>query len=491
MINNPVSFIGQSVLGGTSGSVLFVNSTGSLSQDNANFSYSSGNLVASTSVQTLTVRGGTASGGDLTLSSTSNATKGDIIFGSSYYDEVNNFLGLGMSGATSPSRLTVGISSNATGIFTNVNQEGMRYLNRDSTVNNWEELLFGNAGTGNSAGIAVQNNSHVTQSGTMILATGQSGTLTEVVRLDNTGNTILTNGGSSNTLPFQVAAQENFRLTTRNSTVNNWSEIMFKGTGANAFNAGIAVQNVSHSVRAGNMAFFAGNGTSLIEVLRLHGATSNVSIGGIASPTARLHLPAGTAAASTAPLKFNSGTNLTTAEAGAVEYDGNKFYVTPKSQRRVVTDADGSITSDTTVANTVTETTLYTETIPANELYQGQMITVQLFGLYSSANGADTCTLRFKIGSTTIISVVTPANLVTNAPISAEYTFTVRSTGATGTVISYGEVYLDNTGASSASTATTTVDTTTSNNLVVTAQWSNALAGNTVTAQQAVTKFII
>ena len=46
------------------------------------------------------------------------------------------------------------------------------------------------------------------------------------------------------------------------------------------------------------------------------------------SPTARLHLPAGTATANTAPLKFTSGANLTTPEAGAVEWDGTNLYIT-------------------------------------------------------------------------------------------------------------------------------------------------------------------
>ena len=41
------------------------------------------------------VIGGTASGENLTLSSTSNATKGKILFGTSAYDEVNNRLGIG------------------------------------------------------------------------------------------------------------------------------------------------------------------------------------------------------------------------------------------------------------------------------------------------------------------------------------------------------------------------------------------------------------
>ena len=51
------------------------------------------------------------------------------------------------------------------------------------------------------------------------------------------------------------------------------------------------------------------------------------------APTAALHLPAGTATASTAPLKFISGTNLTTPEAGAVEYDGSDFYGTDGTRR--------------------------------------------------------------------------------------------------------------------------------------------------------------
>lgn len=42
-----------------------------------------------------TLKGGTASGDDLTLMSTNHATKGNIFFGTSTYDEVNNRLGIG------------------------------------------------------------------------------------------------------------------------------------------------------------------------------------------------------------------------------------------------------------------------------------------------------------------------------------------------------------------------------------------------------------
>jgi hypothetical protein len=48
-----------------------------------------------------TLKGDTASGGNLTLMSTAHATKGKILFGTSVYDEVNNYLGIGV-GASAP-----------------------------------------------------------------------------------------------------------------------------------------------------------------------------------------------------------------------------------------------------------------------------------------------------------------------------------------------------------------------------------------------------
>ena len=54
---------------------------------------------------------------------------------------------------------------------------------------------------------------------------------------------------------------------------------------------------------------------------------ANVGIG-TTSPTAVLHLKAGTATASTAPLKFTSGPKLTVPESGVVEFDGIDFWVT-------------------------------------------------------------------------------------------------------------------------------------------------------------------
>lgn len=58
--------------------------------------------------------------------------------------------------------------------------------------------------------------------------------------------------------------------------------------------------------------------------------------------TAKLHIGAGTASANTAPLKFTSGTNLTTTEAGAVEYNGTHlFFTATNSGTRYQLDQQG------------------------------------------------------------------------------------------------------------------------------------------------------
>lgn len=55
-------------------------------------------------------------------------------------------------------------------------------------------------------------------------------------------------------------------------------------------------------------------------------STGNLGLG--VTPTAVLHLKAGTATASTAPLKLTAGTVNTTPEAGTMEFDGTNFYLT-------------------------------------------------------------------------------------------------------------------------------------------------------------------
>lgn len=54
-------------------------------------------------------------------------------------------------------------------------------------------------------------------------------------------------------------------------------------------------------------------------------------------PTANIEIKAGTAAAGTAPLKFNPGTNLTAPVNGVMEFDGTNLYFTVGGVRKTVT----------------------------------------------------------------------------------------------------------------------------------------------------------
>jgi lysophospholipase L1-like esterase len=107
-------------------------------------------------------------------------------------------------------------------------------------------------------------------------------------------------------------------------------------TGANATasfynNSANRYWNIGQQSSTGNFmigtgsAFFTDfTGTNPVQIT----PGGNVGIRSISSATAYLHIAAGTATAGTAPLKLNSGVNLTTTEAGAIEYDGSHLYFT-------------------------------------------------------------------------------------------------------------------------------------------------------------------
>lgn len=81
-------------------------------------------------------------------------------------------------------------------------------------------------------------------------------------------------------------------------------------------------------------------GSEYMRTLSADGSGSkkgNVGLGygGVANPTARLHVKAGTATAGTAPFKLTSGTNLTTPESGAIEFNGANLFFTNSTPERV------------------------------------------------------------------------------------------------------------------------------------------------------------
>ena len=116
--------------------------------------------------------------------------------------------------------------------------------------------------------------------------------------------------------------------------------------------------------------------------------TSNVDLAvlakigiGITSPSALLHLAAGTT--TVAPVKFTSGTNLTTPQAGTIEYDGCRFSLTNVATQRAIDRTGDVALASVTVSNTTTETTLWTAIMPANSLCIGNILKFQANGVVS------------------------------------------------------------------------------------------------------------
>ena len=120
---------------------------------------------------------------------------------------------------------------------------------------------------------------------------------------------------------------------------NNSSVDINTGSSTGAINlGGTGVQTINIGAGGtGSKSINIGSG-AVANTIVIGNTTAGTNTGiNVAAPTANLHLGAGTAVANQgAPLKFTSGTNLTTPEAGALEYDGNVPYFTPGSGRGVV-----------------------------------------------------------------------------------------------------------------------------------------------------------
>ena len=220
---------------------------------------------------------------------------------------------------------------------------------------------------------------------------------------------------------------------------------------------------------------------------------------GVVNPTALLHITSGTATANTAPLKLTAGTNLTTPEAGAVEYDGSRLYHTNATAiREAISGTIFTQTASTTVVNTVTETSLIgtgvgTLTLPANFLVLGKTIRITSKGFHSST-GSTPIRIRVKLGSTTVLDTGShSSHNDTNALYEIEAIITCRTTGASGTVFSQG-VYeevgstLDRVPMSN--TTTTTINTTTSQVITITVEWGTADSGNTITSTNTIVEIL-
>jgi hypothetical protein len=117
------------------------------------------------------------------------------------------------------------------------------------------------------------------------------------------------------------------------------------------------------------------------------------------TPTAYLHLRAGSGTAGTAPLKFTSGAVNATPEAGTIEYNGDWYITMANGKRKTTTGTMYIDVSDHTGTGTG-ETTLATYTLPANTLdVNNEFVEVDST---ISITGANNSTIRAYFGATAI-----------------------------------------------------------------------------------------
>jgi len=159
------------------------------------------------------------------------------------------------------------------------------------------------------------------------------------------------NNAASNLITVSNAGVYGFTSGFTSSYTNPWMSLGLLRENSSQWRGYIGYPIGIHNL-AGDISFTQNTGVTYgavvvpTETVRFK-AGGYVGIGQ-SSPTAVLHLKAGTATASTAPLKFTTGTLNTVAEAGTIEYVSPNFYFTPVSGERI-TFGMGAATNNTVV----------------------------------------------------------------------------------------------------------------------------------------------
>lgn len=189
----------------------------------------------------------------------------------------------------------------------------------------------------------------------------------------------LPNSATANYIPYATSSNtwgESSKLTFDGTTLNltnntaaNTGLLTLTGTSTGNLNIGFYngatyKGGVGYIMASGNIGFLNANYSAADFMFLLNSSGSmlfqdavtsavkmtltkdgRMFIGGSTTPTSYLHLAAGTATASTAPLKFTSGTNLTTPETGAMEYNGTNLFFTRTGTTRENVLTTGSVNS--------------------------------------------------------------------------------------------------------------------------------------------------
>lgn len=206
------------------------------------------------------------------------------------------------------------------------------------------------------------------------------------------------------------------------------------------------------------------------------------------TPRIRLHVPAGTTAATTAPVRLTTQANgLTTVEQGAFELIGNSLQFTQLAKRRGVAMTQDVLTSDVTLGNSAVESAaLITAEHGAGYLQVGKCEEIVLRGIVrQTAAGGGQLQVRTKYAGVTIATTQTVIGVISaGTPFEFRVSATVRSVGGSGTMQINSVLWIDGVANIPDSTTLASIDTTTAQNTTITMQWTSAQTDNTITINQ-------
>lgn len=181
---------------------------------------------------------------------------------------------------------------------------------------------------------------------------------------------------------------------------------------------------------------------------------------------------------------FTDNPLLATPVAGSLEFFEGHLFITNGARSGLVS-SNGIQMSNVTVVNTIAETVIYSQSIPANTFYAGMKVLFNGLGVLSASSASETLTVKFKLGGVPIHTiVVSPTNGIDIA-WKMIHEGTIRTDGSSGTYLDFSE--FSESGVASifdGSLAAHPIDTTQAGTYEVTVAWGAAKAGNSVTSIQ-------
>lgn len=367
------------------------------------------------------VIGGTASGNSLTLSSTTHATKGKILFGNSAYDEANNYLGIGVS---SPGSILT-VEADALGGTAGAATTALTLQNTTAAANNAQQVspaLILSSNGWNTGGSSQNTNWRVLNlpiQGSTITSTLQfqqssnGGAYTTPLTVSTggvltTSSTIIANPPGSTTAGFTsngTTANANFTTITTGIGSSTTAKYLFGAVGTTNYRTAIGAGATSTALTAG--ANYVG---TLIPSAPITAATSStnpwaVNLGvlpigtytsgtGTVTNSASLYIDGAAAfATNNYALYVNSG--------NTVLNNGNLSLGTAGNKINIATGTNASVGRATLVGGTVT---VNTTAVTANsEIFLTDRTTGALTNVGTLTVGTVVAGTSFVINSTNIL----------------------------------------------------------------------------------------